>query len=118
MGVAALVDQHAINRGAQIGAVVQVEAAQVKLVRLALATVLAHHQARHRLQHFTRAVHGTRFKLLLGDDARVGSLGLAQDTVARTLHDHGWQDRGDGLRQCLARRPTATHQRHHSTVLP
>jgi hypothetical protein len=63
--VAALIDQHAVNGGAQISAVVQVKAAQVKLVRLAFAAVLADDQAGHRFQHFTRAVNRADVKLLL-----------------------------------------------------
>jgi hypothetical protein len=58
MRVAALVDRHAVHRGAQVGAVIEVEAAQVELIGLALAAMLADDQARHRFQHFAGTIHG------------------------------------------------------------
>ena len=70
--MAALVDQHAVDGGAQVGAMVEVETAQVKLVGLALTAVLADHQAGRGFQQFARSVGRARFKLLLCDGADVG----------------------------------------------
>ena len=89
--VAALVDQHAVDGGAQVGAMVQVEAAQVELVGLALAAVLADDQARHRFQQLARPVHGARFQLLLRHHAFVGGGRFAQHAVARAFHLDGRQ---------------------------
>jgi hypothetical protein len=77
MRVAALVDRHAVHRGAQVGAVIEVEAAQVELIGLALAAMLADHQTRHRFQHFAGTVHGARRQFLLRDRAGAGGIGHA-----------------------------------------
>ena len=45
MAMAALIDNHAVDGGAQIRTMVEVEASQIELVRLALAAVLADDQA-------------------------------------------------------------------------
>ena len=82
MRVTALIDQHAVDGGAQVGTVVKIKAAKVKLVGLALTTVLADDQARHGLKDFARPVHGTRLKLLLGYHTFVCSPRLAQNAVA------------------------------------
>ena len=78
MRVATLVDRHVVDRGAQVGAVVEIEAAQVELVGLAFAAVLADDQPRRRFQQFARAVHGARGQLLLVDRAGVGGIGDAK----------------------------------------
>ena len=71
MRVGALVDEHAVHRRAQVGPVVEVEAAQVELVRLALAAVLADDQPGNRLKHFSGPVNRSRFELLLRHQARI-----------------------------------------------
>ena len=75
MPVGALVDQHAVDGGAQVGAVVEVEAAQVELVGLALATVLADDQARRGFEQLAGSVDGARVELFLGDRADAGRIG-------------------------------------------
>ena len=60
MRMRALVHDHAVDRGAQIGAVIEIESAQIKLVRFALAAVLADDEAGHRFQQLTGAVHRAR----------------------------------------------------------
>ena len=91
MGVAALVDQHAVDRGAQVGAMVQVKAAQVKLVRLALTAVLTHHQTGHRFQQLAGPVDSARVQLTLRHNAFVGRARIAQQAVARALYLHRGQ---------------------------
>ena len=55
VGVRRHVDRHAGDRRREVGAVIEVEAAQVVLVGLALAAVLADDDARHGLEHFAGA---------------------------------------------------------------
>ena len=59
--VGSLVDDHAVDRGAQIGAVIEIESAQIKLVCFAFAAVLTHDEPRYGLQQFAGAIHGARF---------------------------------------------------------
>ena len=70
-----LIDQHAVNGGAQISAMIEIESAQIKLVGLALAAVLTDDEPGHRFEQFARAIHGARFKLLLGDGADACGVG-------------------------------------------
>ena len=77
MRMAALVHQHAVHGGAQVGAVVQVEATQVELVRLAFAAVLADHEAGRGFEQFAGAVDGARFELFLRHGADAGGVGHA-----------------------------------------
>ena len=51
---------------------IKVETAQVKLIGFALATVLAHDQARHRLENLARPIHGARLQLRAGHQPLVG----------------------------------------------
>ena len=93
MRMAALVDQHSVNRGAQVGAVVQIESAQVELVGFAFAAVLADDQAGNGFQQFTRPVNSAGFQLLLRYDAFVCCPRLTQQAVARALNLYrrqGW----------------------------
>ena len=84
VAVAALVDEHAVHRRPQVGAVVEVEAAQVELVRLALAAVLADDEPGCGFQQLAGAVDGARFELLLGHGADVGRVGNADLAGGRT----------------------------------
>ena len=75
------VDGRARDPGGEVGAVVDVEAPHVVLVGLALAAVLADHDARDRLEHLARAVHGPLLDLLRGDDAHRARLRQAEEAV-------------------------------------
>ena len=55
VGVGAHIHRHAIDAGGEIGAVVEVEAAQIVLVGLAAAGVRGDDHARHRLEKFPLA---------------------------------------------------------------
>ena len=61
MRMGAHVDRHVVERDVDIGAVIEVEAAQEILVGLALAAVLGDDQPRHDLEHFAHA--GSRLLL-------------------------------------------------------
>ena len=93
MRVGSLIDQHAVDRRSQVRAVVEVEAAQVKLIRLALAAVLADDEPGNRLQNFAGAVDSSRFQLLLRHQTLIGRFGDAELAVARCLDG----DRGKGF---------------------
>jgi hypothetical protein len=93
MRMGALVDQHAVHRGPEVGAVVEVEAAQVELVGLAFAAMLADDQAGNGFEHFAGPVHRACLELLLRDDAGVGRLRDAELAGARGLD----ADRVQGL---------------------
>src|SRR5262249_29525135 len=64
------VDRHARDGRGEVGAVVEVEATEIVLIRLALATMLADDEPRYRLEHFARTHHGARREL----SGRDGSL--------------------------------------------
>ncbi|MNN52301.1 hypothetical protein D3C81_1669900 [compost metagenome] len=90
--MAALVDGHLVDRGAQVRAMIEVEAAQVELVGLSLAAMLADDQSRHGFEQFAGPVAGARIELLLRDAARVGRIGHAQLVQARTVDEHALED--------------------------
>ena len=92
VAVAALVDGHLVDGGAQVRAVIEVEAAQVELVGLAFAAMLADDQPRHGFEQFAGPVAGACVELLLRDAARVGRIGHAQLVQARTVDQHALED--------------------------
>jgi hypothetical protein len=63
------VDRHAVERDIDIGAVIEVEAAQEILVGLALAAVLRGDQSRHDLEHFADPRPRLLFDLFPGDSS-------------------------------------------------
>ena len=67
----------------QIGAVVEIVAAQKILVGFALAGVLGHDQAGHGFQHFARPRHRTRVELFAGDGHLARHAGRAGRTRSR-----------------------------------
>ena len=91
VGMAALVDRHVVDRGAQVGAVIEVETAQIELVSLAFAAMLADDQAGRRLKQFAGPVNGAHLQLLLADAAGVGGIGDTEFAGARTGHQHALQ---------------------------
>ena len=80
-----LVHRHAGKVGGEVGAVIEIEAAQVVLVRLALAAVLAGDEPRHGFENLAGAHDGARLELLGGDGAFAGRGGDAHQVVARVL---------------------------------
>ncbi len=81
----------------EVGAVVEVEAAQVELVGLAFAAVLTDDQPRGCFEQFARPVDGARIELLLGHGADAGRIGHA-DRAAGAAGDD------DGIQRLLASR--------------
>jgi hypothetical protein len=116
--VAALVDRHVVDEGSEVGAVVEVEAAQVELVGLAFAAVLAGDQAGRRFQQFAGAVDGAHLQLFLADAAHVGRIGDAELAGARAFDQHALNDRvvgkGTGVDEQRGQRAAQRFQGHLS----
>ncbi len=83
VGVGRPVHRHAVDEAGEIGAVIEVEAAQQVLVGLALAGVHRDHQARHALEQLADAEDRAKLDLLAGDRALAGRLGRAQQVRPR-----------------------------------
>ena len=69
----------------EVGAVIEVEAAQEVLVGLALAAVLRDDDARHGLEHFAVAHERPLVELLRGDRALARRLRDADEILGRVL---------------------------------
>ena len=80
-----------INQVAKSVAVVEVEAAQIVLVGLAVAAVLGDDQPGHRLEHFGRTQERTGRQLLAAHRALGGAAGHADQIRATGLHLDGLQ---------------------------
>ncbi len=79
VGVGAHVDRHAVEPDREVGAVVEVEAAQKILVGLSFARVLGDDQAGHRLEDLAGPLDRPRVERLTRDallGGRIGRLGL------------------------------------------
>jgi hypothetical protein len=76
-----------VDAGREIRAVVEIEAAQEILVRLAVARVLGHDESGHGLQQFARAHDRSRLELRARDGALAGRLHLADQRVFDGGHD-------------------------------
>ena len=87
------VDRHAVDPGREVGAVVEVEAAQVVLVGFPVAAVLRHDDAGDELQHLRGPKRRPALDQLRRDRAGARGVGAADrvDVVAVDLH----------RRQCL-----------------
>ena len=70
------------TRGGEVGAVVEVEAAQEILVGLAVAAVLGDDEARHDLEHFAGAQDGAILQLLDKHRSLAGGVHLARELLA------------------------------------
>ena len=79
------VGRHAGDPGREVGAVVDVEAAHIVLVRLALAAVLADRDARHRLEDLGRTIDRPPLHLLGAHDALRAGVGKAQQPIDRLV---------------------------------
>ena len=80
------VDRHAVDEGREVGAVVEVEAAQVVLVRLAVAAVLRHDHAGHELEHLGRPQGRPALDQLRGHGAGAGRVGAADGVEIVAAH--------------------------------
>jgi hypothetical protein len=63
------VDRDAVDRTFEVGSVVELEAAQIVLIGFAFAAVLANHETRYSLEHFTWSQLRASRNLLLIDRA-------------------------------------------------
>ena len=91
VGMARHVHRHAVDEGGEVGAVVQVEAAQEVLVRLTVAAVLGDDHPRHELQHLGLAQDRAALDQLGVHHALAGGIGRADRIVVVALHRHGGQ---------------------------
>ena len=69
----------------EVGAMVKIETAQVVLVRLPPAAVLADDEARHRLEHLTSTHDRPRLELGCGDGALTAGRGDSHEVLGRAL---------------------------------
>jgi hypothetical protein len=81
------VDRQAVDAGREVGAVVEVEAAQEVLVGLAVARVLRDDEAGHELEHLARAQGGAALQQLGADHALRGCVGAAHRVVVMAAGD-------------------------------
>jgi len=77
------VDRLVVERDIDIGAMVEIEAAQEILVGLALAAMLGDYQPRHDLERFAHAIDGLLLDLLTGDDPLRGGVRREKRPVRR-----------------------------------
>ena len=77
------VHRHAGERRREVGAVIEVEAAQVVLIRLALPAVLTDHDAWHRFEHLSGPHHRARVELPRRDRALARRLRDADEILGR-----------------------------------
>ncbi len=85
VGAGRHVDRHARDRGREVGAVIEIEPAQIVLVGLSLAAVLADNHAGHRLEHLAGAHDGSFLQLRGRDGSLAGSRGDADEVFGPVL---------------------------------
>ncbi len=81
------VHRNAIDAGGQIGAVIEVEAAQEILIGFAIARVLSDHESGHGFEQLAGTHHGTRLELRARNRALSRRLD-ATDQAATLCRDH------------------------------
>jgi hypothetical protein len=87
MRVGRHVGRHAVDKGREIGAVIEIEAAQEVLVRLAAPAVLRDDDAGHEFEHFGRTQRGPAFDQPRIDAPLTGGIGRADRVVVVSFHD-------------------------------
>ena len=90
------VHRHAGDEAREVGAMVEVEAAQEILVRLAITAVLGDDHTGHEFQHFGRAQGGPAFDQPGGDRALARGIGTAHCVDVVALHRDGLELCGGG----------------------
>jgi hypothetical protein len=93
MGMGAHVDGHVVDGDREIGAVVEIEAAQEILIGFTLAAVLRHGQPESGLQDFAGACDRARVEVVAGPDDGVSEAGRRGPAAGRTV---AWR----GLARC------------------
>ena len=88
MRMGAHVDRHVVEPDIDIGAMVEIEAAQEILVGLALAAMLGDDQPRHDLERFAHAIDGLLLDLLTGDHPLRRGVRREKRSVRRRGHAH------------------------------
>ena len=87
------VDRHVVEPDVDVGAVIEVEAAQKILVGLAFAAVLGRDQSRHDLEHFADPRSRLLFNLLAGDNSLRGGIRCEKGLIRLSGHTHFGQCR-------------------------
>jgi hypothetical protein len=80
------VHRHVIDQGREVGAVIEIEAAQEVLVRLARSGVLDGDQAGHGLQQLGHPQQGSDGEVCAAHCALAGGIGLADQRLAAGEH--------------------------------
>jgi hypothetical protein len=83
MSVRAHVHRHPIDGDREIGAMIEIEAAQEVLVGFALATVLCHHEAGDGLQNLACPIEGTGVQALFRNDTLAAGLCRTHESRSR-----------------------------------
>ena len=104
VGVGGQVVGHVVHEAGEVGAVVEAEAAQEILVRLALAAVLRHDQAGHFFEEVGGPQNGPVFEVGLGDFAGGGGVGASGRVGRRGGSARHFGRRGRRFRRRLGRR--------------
>ena len=100
--VAGHVDGNVVHAHRQVGAVVEIEAAQEILVGLSAAGMLGDDHAGNFLDHFAGAKQRTQRQIGGAHHALVGAFGDAAEVLGAARHHHGFQRLG---RRVGERRP-------------
>ena len=118
MPMGAHVDRHVVQRDINVGAVIEVEAAQEVLVGLALAAVLGGDQSRHNLEHFADPRSRLLFDLFAGDSSLRRGIRREKCRIRRSGNaDLGKPDRFPGiLGYCSGRQPEIQQRKQPSLV--
>ena len=93
MRVRRQVERHVVLVYGKVGAVIEVEAAQEILVRLAAPRVLSDYDAGNCLQYFSHAKCGSLLKLRCAHRSLSGGRSDADHAVLPSGDDHRWQAR-------------------------
>jgi hypothetical protein len=110
------VHRHAIDGGREIRAVVEVEAAQEELVRLAVAAVLRDDESRHHFHELSGAKYRSQRELLLGDHALAGRHRLAAQLAQLAGHHHFFEHGGGNAARAGHARQQAGGGRREGSV--
>jgi hypothetical protein len=90
MPMGAHVDRHVVECDVDIGAVIEVEAAQEILVGLPLSAVLGGDQSRHDLEHFADSRSRLLLNLLPGDNTLRGRVWRKKRSIGLSGYAHFW----------------------------
>jgi hypothetical protein len=111
MAVRRQVHRDPVDRGGEVGPVIEIESAQEELIRLSSSAVLRRDQPRHRLENLARPRERPTGELLEADRALRGGLGHPDEAI-RAAPDHDLLDGSLLLAGNGARRQQSDRQRN------